>query len=202
MNTNTIPRPAVRLLIFQIGAQNFGVELQCVERVTRAAAITPLPPNTPAPSYVAGVLNVGGRVLPVFDGHALLGAELERYENGEIKEEESLKHHAREVELSDEFLIVRLGDCNDTNARQAVLWVERVQSVWESADESWVALESVGQDDEHHDALARAERESLSSQSSPSILRGLVKREGELIWVCDLVALPPFFVTENETVKI
>lgn len=53
-----------QLLVFTLDAPRYALNLELVERVIRAAEITPLPK---APDWVLGVLNVHGQVLPVVD---------------------------------------------------------------------------------------------------------------------------------------
>jgi purine-binding chemotaxis protein CheW len=53
-----------RWLTFVLDAQRFALPLETVERVIRAVEITALPL---APDAVAGVIDVGGRILPVFN---------------------------------------------------------------------------------------------------------------------------------------
>lgn len=49
---------------FAIDVQRYALPLDSVSRIVRAAELTPLPM---APAVVAGVLNVGGRILPVYN---------------------------------------------------------------------------------------------------------------------------------------
>lgn len=58
------PGQTNQLVLFQLDEQRYALPLSTVERVVRAAAITPWPA---APSIVLGALNVHGRVLPVLD---------------------------------------------------------------------------------------------------------------------------------------
>ena len=53
-----------RFVVFRLEAQTYALPLECVERVVRMAALTPVPE---APEWVAGALNVHGRSLPVLD---------------------------------------------------------------------------------------------------------------------------------------
>lgn len=55
---------------FALESRRFALPLENVERVVRAAEVTPLPE---APAAVLGALNVAGAVLPVFDLHARFG---------------------------------------------------------------------------------------------------------------------------------
>ena len=52
------------LVVFQVGEQEFAVGVAAVERVVRAVEIAPLPE---APRGVRGVINLQGRIVPVFD---------------------------------------------------------------------------------------------------------------------------------------
>ena len=52
------------LIIFLVGEQQFAVSVAAVERVVRVVEIAPLPE---APQGVRGVINLQGRIVPVFD---------------------------------------------------------------------------------------------------------------------------------------
>lgn len=52
------------VLVFRVEGQRFALPAAAVERVVRAVEVTPLPG---APPLVLGVVDVGGRVLPVLD---------------------------------------------------------------------------------------------------------------------------------------
>lgn len=80
--TNNVPR----WVTFAIDARRFALPLESVLRVVRAAEITPLPL---APEGVAGALDVGGRIVPVFD----LRRRLQLAERG--------------LKLSDQFVIAQ-----------------------------------------------------------------------------------------------
>lgn len=55
---------ACSLVRFDLDDRRYALPLAAVERVVRAVATTPLPE---APETVAGVINLGGRIVPVFD---------------------------------------------------------------------------------------------------------------------------------------
>ena len=55
------------LLVFRIGEYQFAVAARHVERVVRAAGITPVPDS---PAAVHGVVNIQGEFLPVISGRA------------------------------------------------------------------------------------------------------------------------------------
>jgi purine-binding chemotaxis protein CheW len=56
--------PISQLVVFALDDLQYALRLAAVERVERAVAVLPLPK---APEIVLGVINVGGRVLPVVD---------------------------------------------------------------------------------------------------------------------------------------
>ena len=57
------------IVVFTLGELRCAVSLEVVDRVLRAVEITPLPG---APVGVAGVINVAGQILPVYDLRRLL----------------------------------------------------------------------------------------------------------------------------------
>lgn len=52
------------LLVFELGGRTYGLPSNDVVELVRAVAIAPLPNG---PRIVAGVINLRGRILPVFD---------------------------------------------------------------------------------------------------------------------------------------
>ncbi|HEY5513990.1 MAG TPA: chemotaxis protein CheW [Geomonas sp.] len=81
---NQITTP--QLLIFTLDEQRYALRLEAVERVVRAAAITPLPK---APEIVLGILDLQGQVIPVIN----------------LRKRFSLP--VREIRTSDQFVIAR-----------------------------------------------------------------------------------------------
>lgn len=61
----------MEMLVFEIDTASYAVPLDRVREVVRAVAITRLPG---APRVVAGVINVRGRAMPVYDLGARFGA--------------------------------------------------------------------------------------------------------------------------------
>ena len=55
---------SVQFVVFRLDKQRYALSLAAVERVVRAAEVTLLPN---APPIVLGAIDVGGRVLPVFN---------------------------------------------------------------------------------------------------------------------------------------
>jgi purine-binding chemotaxis protein CheW len=101
---------------FCLEEQLFALRLSAVERIVRAAEVTPLPS---APEAVLGVINMLGQVIPVFDTRRRFGLPV------------------REVTLSDQFIVAL------SRARRVALVVDTVRGVHESAEEDTVALERV-----------------------------------------------------------
>ena len=54
----------LQLVIFKLGNESFGVEIATVESIIKMQAITRLPQ---APSFVEGIINLRGKILPVID---------------------------------------------------------------------------------------------------------------------------------------
>jgi purine-binding chemotaxis protein CheW len=91
-----------RWVTFSLDAGRYALPLECVLRIVRAAAITSLPL---APEVVAGAIDVGGRILPVFNlRHRLALPE-------------------RPLGIGDQFVIAR------TSRREVVLVVDAVQGL-------------------------------------------------------------------------
>lgn len=55
---------STQFVVFTLAKQRYGLPLAAVERIVRAVEVTALPD---APAVVLGVIDVGGRVLPVFN---------------------------------------------------------------------------------------------------------------------------------------
>jgi purine-binding chemotaxis protein CheW len=53
-----------QMITFTVGAQEYGVDIQSVKEVIRQGEITPLPR---APSFLKGVINLRGDVIPIVD---------------------------------------------------------------------------------------------------------------------------------------
>jgi purine-binding chemotaxis protein CheW len=81
-------RTSLQWVVFGLDATRIAVPLAAVERIVRAAQVTPLPL---APGMVIGVINVAGCVLPV------------------LNVRRKFRLAEREVRPSDHFLIARTG---------------------------------------------------------------------------------------------
>lgn len=90
------------MVIFSLANQQFALHLSTVERVIRAVELTHLPK---APEIVLGIINMQGRIIPVFD----------------IRKRFRLPE--REIELSDHFIIA------NTSRRLVALVVDSVTDI-------------------------------------------------------------------------
>jgi len=89
-------------LLFSLDEARYAVRLPAVERVVRAVEVTPLPG---APEIVLGIVNVGGRIIPVADVRKRFGLP------------------ERPVDPADQFIIAR------TPARTVALAVDATHGV-------------------------------------------------------------------------
>lgn len=64
LTSSASDRALPQWVAFALDGQRYALPLQSVTRIVHAAEITPLPL---APDVVAGALNVGGRILPVYN---------------------------------------------------------------------------------------------------------------------------------------
>jgi len=93
-------------LIFTLDEQQYALRLDAVERVVRAAAITPLPK---APDIILGILDFHGEIVPVIDVR------------------KRFRLPARAIRPVDQFIIARAG------ALKVALLVDATESVAEEA---------------------------------------------------------------------
>ena len=106
----------IQLVVFALGGQLYALPLSAVERVVPVVEVTPLPK---APDIVLGVVNVQGRIVPVFN----------------IRQRFRLPE--RESDLSDQLIIAH------TKRRTVALLVESVTGVAELPEQEVVAPEMV-----------------------------------------------------------
>lgn len=91
-------------VVFFLDAGRYALPLRSVERIVRAVQVTKLPQ---APAVVLGAIDVGGRVLPVFNVRQRFGLP------------------QRDIDPADQFLIAR------TVERTVVLAIDAVSGVFE-----------------------------------------------------------------------
>jgi purine-binding chemotaxis protein CheW len=58
------PRQTRQLVSFRIGGEEFGVDILMVQEIIRLPNITPIPN---APSFILGMINLRGKIIPVID---------------------------------------------------------------------------------------------------------------------------------------
>lgn len=98
------PAGDANLLVFRLDERRYAVTTNVVERVTWMVSITQLPQ---APGIVMGVVDVGGRVLPVVDPRKRFGLP------------------TRDISVTDNLVIAQ------TARRRLVLAVDRIEGVVE-----------------------------------------------------------------------
>jgi purine-binding chemotaxis protein CheW len=99
----------MRLLTFALDGQRYAVTANAVVEIVRAVAVTPLPG---APGVIAGVIDVRGAIVPVFDLRVRFGVP------------------RRATAVADQFILVR------TPARTAALHVDQALDLVEADDAS------------------------------------------------------------------
>ena len=75
--TKTDAQSELQLVVFNIGAEEFGVEIKKVQEIIRMANITEIPR---APTYVKGVINLRGRILVVISLNVIMGTGCREYD--------------------------------------------------------------------------------------------------------------------------
>jgi purine-binding chemotaxis protein CheW len=105
-----------KLVTFSLDDRKFALHVSAVQRIIRVVEVTPLPE---APEIVVGIINMQGRVIPVFD----------------IR----MRFHlpAREVQLNDQLIIA------STAKRTVALIIDSVDDVIEIPEEKIIAAEQI-----------------------------------------------------------
>ena len=67
----------LQLVSFNIGSEEFGVDILKVQEINRMVEITKVPQ---APHYVEGVINLRGKVIPIVDLRKRFNLELKEYD--------------------------------------------------------------------------------------------------------------------------
>jgi purine-binding chemotaxis protein CheW len=119
-----------QLMAFRLDAQGYALYLSVVEKVVRAAEITPLPK---APEIVLGIVNWQGRVIPVVNMRARFGLT------------------AREIDLADRFIFARTGK------RVVALIADSVDGVIFRSREEVVSPEHIAPGITYIDGVAKLE---------------------------------------------
>ena len=77
-NTTTVTEELLQLVSFKIGDAEFGVDILRVQEINKMMELT-IVPNTP--TFVEGVVNLRGRIIPVLNLRSKLGLELKEYDS-------------------------------------------------------------------------------------------------------------------------
>ncbi|NOX18980.1 MAG: purine-binding chemotaxis protein CheW [Chlorobi bacterium] len=91
----------IQLVSFKIGNEEFGVDILKVQEINRMMEITTVPN---APTFVEGVVNLRGRIIPVIDLRTRLGM---------IKVDHSIKTRIIVVELVDKTVGFIVDEVNE-----------------------------------------------------------------------------------------
>ena len=114
-------------LIFTVAGLQCALRMTQIERVVRVVEIKPLPQS---PSYLLGVINVYGTMVPVSDLHQFF------------------VHIPRELSISDHIIIVKQSD------KLLGFLVENVHGFSERSESELTTLEKILPSTSHHSHLA------------------------------------------------
>jgi len=70
---SSVPEDSRQLVTFQLGAEEFGLDIGSIAEVVRPLRITPLPRM---PEFIEGVVNLRGTIIPVVDLRKRFGLEI------------------------------------------------------------------------------------------------------------------------------
>lgn len=115
---------------FNINNQKYAVPLASVVRVVRAVEVTALPKT---PEVIMGIINIEGRIVPVFDLHRRFGLS------------------ERKVDVNDRFIVT------ETPKRRVALRVDSVNDVVKISIEDVIHAERVLQDLEYVSGVVKLE---------------------------------------------
>jgi len=103
-----------QLVVFKLGTEEYGIPIEQVREIINCIPVTKLPGT---PSYVAGVINVRGKIISVMDFAAKLGLVVNR--------------------VSKQIVIV------EALSKEVGLTVDEVTEVIQTAQENFAVLDSV-----------------------------------------------------------
>jgi len=70
MAASTVTTAELQVVVFELGAERYGLDIATVYEIIRHQPITAIPN---APSFVEGVINLRGRIVPIVDLKARFG---------------------------------------------------------------------------------------------------------------------------------
>lgn len=129
MENNTINK-IKEIVVFKLDEQRYALYLSAVERVVHAVEITPLPK---APAIVLGVINFGGKVIPVVN----------------LRKRLNLKE--RKIQLTDQLIIAK------TSKRNIALLVDEVTGLLKNTVQEMILPDSVLPNLEYVDGIIKLE---------------------------------------------
>jgi purine-binding chemotaxis protein CheW len=126
-------------VVFTLDDRFYGLRLSAVSRVLRAVEITLLPK---APPIVIGVINLGGRIIPVINIRRRFGLP------------------ERELELTDQLIVARTPrrDGRENEGRLLALVVDAVTEVRNLAAEETTDAETILPGLEHLEGVAKTDQ--------------------------------------------
>lgn len=126
-------------VVFTLDERLYAVHLSAVSRVVRAVEITPLPK---APSIVIGVINLGGRIIPV------------------VSIRRRFRLPERELELTDQLIVARASwsDADAGADRLLALAVDAVVGVRDLSAAETIAAETILPGLEHLEGVAKTDQ--------------------------------------------
>ncbi len=76
MNTETLIENNLQLVTFRVGSEDYGIHIMRVQEIIRVIDAVKVPK---APSYVDGVVNLRGKIIPIINLHKRMGKSITAY---------------------------------------------------------------------------------------------------------------------------
>jgi purine-binding chemotaxis protein CheW len=126
-------------IVFTLDKRLYGVRLSAVSRVVHAVEITPLPK---APPIVIGVINLGGRIIPV------------------VNIRRRFRLPERDLELTDQLVVARASrhDAQKDGGRLLAFVVDTVIGVQDLSAQETIAAETILPGLEHLEGVAKTDQ--------------------------------------------
>ncbi len=142
--------PFSQLLVFELGNDQYALDVSYVTRAIRAVEVMRLPS---APAAVMGVINMEGKVIPVVNCRKLLGLE------------------ERDIRISDRFIIAR------GSQRTVALVADSVKPVVEVPVEMITSADQIVDDLWFVEKVARIDNQLILVLEVDKILSGPVRKD-------------------------
>jgi purine-binding chemotaxis protein CheW len=59
-----------QVVVFKVGAETFAANIHSIREIVKVETITPVPNSS---SYISGIINIRGKIIPIIDLEAILG---------------------------------------------------------------------------------------------------------------------------------